>query len=49
MIEMRDLAIRVEGVSKRSRLGQHDPYQTLSEALSRVAIWCLQVTPTRRC
>ena len=32
---MSDLAIRVEGLSKRYRLGQREPYKTLRDALAR--------------
>jgi lipopolysaccharide transport system ATP-binding protein len=34
---MSDIAIRVEGLGKRYRLGSREPYGTLREALSRVA------------
>ncbi len=34
---MTDLAILVESLSKRYRLGQHEPYKTLREALTRAA------------
>ena len=34
---MSDLAIRVENLSKRYRLGQREPYKTLRDTLARVA------------
>jgi lipopolysaccharide transport system ATP-binding protein len=34
---MTDLAIRVENLSKRYRLGQREPYKTLREAMARAA------------
>jgi lipopolysaccharide transport system ATP-binding protein len=34
---MTDLAIRVEDLSKRYRLGQREPYKTLREAMTRAA------------
>jgi lipopolysaccharide transport system ATP-binding protein len=34
---MDEIAIRVESLSKRYRLGQREPYKTLREALTRAA------------
>jgi len=45
---MSDIAIRVEGLGKRYRLGERAPYKTLRETLARaVRRWATEVTRTR--
>ncbi len=45
---MSDVAIRVEGLGKRHRLGERAPYKTLRETIARGATYDFTLCPGLR-